>query len=421
MKAKASRQLRLISRQVATAAFLLAGVGLAQEEVVSPLDKLLPRAPMVSSDGAFEVFAPPPRAGFRWPVLQFADRFTDEFFRVARLARGRIAHPIIIRMGSDTNELRVHSGTVPGLVVGEREWIEIPDPEHADLDELRLALLRALIRDWLRGQMPAAARRQLPLPPAWLLTGLVRQIGGGHRIEDLDLVHVQWLRGQQPTLTEIFSAGEEIPVTARQPAMLAVLSAWLLQQPEESFGPLLQRLAAGASWSPALLAAVLHKRTVAELEEDWDAWQASALREIRQPGLTTPALVSAFCAQLPFYPGDWGLPLPDGWRGRAPAECLNWPATPEVQAALRGKAATIRLFAVGRDVSLQRVAMAYGNFFDALAAGEERDRLRAMLSQAAEACCQLEGRAAKGEMLYNPASQTEPPATGRPRSRHAVP
>lgn len=410
MKAHASRQSRLIpgglsaaGRRLLCGALLSVG-GLAWGGE-SPADDLLPRASMTSSDGGFEVFAPSSRLGLRWPVLQFADRFGDEFFRVTRLARGRVEHPIVIRLGSDTNDLRVVSGTVPGLTGGEREWIELPDPDHADLDELRLALTHALVREWLRSQ--AINRRPLPEPPVWLLAGMARYVGSGHRIADLDDVRMQWLRGRLPTLEEIFSG--EPPVAARHPALQAVLADWLLNRPEEPFGALLRRVAEGAAWSPALLAEVLRRSRISALEEDWDAWQVDVAHKIRQPGLTTPGTVQAFRAQLAIYPGDWGLPFADAWRGREPAECLGWPATPQTQAALRGKAGSIRLFAVGRDATLQRVAAAYGNFFEALAAGEDRDRLRNMLAQAEELRRQIESRAAKGEMLYNPISPTGAP------------
>jgi hypothetical protein len=382
-----------------------AGAVFGSENLPPPAD-LLPHTAIASSDNAFEISAVPARLGLRGPVLFFAGQFRKEFLRATRLEFGRIEHPITIRLGNGTNDLRAIGSVAPGVTGGEREWIEIPDPDHVDLDGLRAVLAQALAREWRRAQ-PAGPEHQPPQePPVWLLAGVARHIGAGHRVEDLDDVHAQWQRGRLPPLAELLYA--EPPAALQYPALQAVLAAWLLDHADEPFVTLLRRLANGTPWSPALVAETAHQQgNIAELSEDWDAWQANAMREIRQVGVTTPGMVRALRSQLLVYPGDCGLPVADAWRGCTFEECLAWPATPEVKSALRNKAVEIRVFAAGRDGALQRVAAAYAAFLDALAAGEAPDRLRRMLAQAEEGRRQLEERVAKGEVLRDPVVETK--------------
>ena len=362
---------------------------------------LLPRATMVSSDGAFEISAVSASLGLRGPVMFFAGQFRKDFLHVTQLDPGRVEHPISIRLGGSTNDLRVMGSCVPSVAGGDREWIDIPDPTHADLALLRTALTQALAREWRRA-LPATADAKPPQdPPAWLLAGVARHIGSEHRLEDLDLVHTQWLHGRLPALAELLSAAP--PVALQHPAMQAVLTAWLLDRPGDPLVALLRRLAQGTPWSAALVTETLvAPSSVGSLGEAWDAWQLQALHEVRQLGVTTPGMVRAFRAQLLLYPAGCGLPDAEAWRDRSMADCLVWPITPAVQEALRNKAVELRAYAAGRDGALQRVATAYVVFFEALAKGESSDQLRQLLAQAEAGLKQLETRAEKGEMLHDP-------------------
>ena len=381
----------------------------------SPAD-LLPRATIVSSDNAFEISAASSSMGFRGPVLFFVGQFRKEFLHSVQLDPGRVGHPILIRLGSSTNDLRVIGSFAPGVAGGEREWIEMPDPGHADLDLLRTALAQAILREWRRTLPGAPGPKPLQDPPAWLLAGIARHVGAEHRLEDLDGVHTQWQHGRLPSLAELLST--EPPAALQHPAMQAVLAAWLLEHPGGTVGAVLRRLAEGTPWSPELVAETMHaQKSIGGLGEDWDAWQVNAMREVRQVGVTTPGMVRAFRSQLLLYPGDSGLLVADSWRGRTFEECLALPATPEVRKALRDKAAAIRAFSAGRDGALQRVAVAYETVFDALAAGEASGKLRAMLAQAEAERRQLEERAEKGEMLHDPVAEAIPAAKAMPVRR----
>lgn len=380
---------------------------------------LLSRATITSSDNTFEVSAAPSSIPLRGPVLIFATAFRREFLRVTHLEGAHTGYPIAIHLGSSTNDVRVIGSCGAGATGGEREWIEIPDPQHADLDTLRTVLGQALVREWRRTLPPAREARVLQDPPAWLLAGAARYAGGAHRLEDFDQVHEQWLRNRVPPLAELLFA--EPDVALQHPALQAVLAGWLLDRPGGAFAALLRRLGERTPSSPMLVAETLHgKGDLAGLGREWDAWQVDALREIREVGATTPGMVHAFRSHLQLDPGDCGLPAAEAWRGRSFEECLGWPGTPEVKAALRSKAQEIRLFSAGRDGALRRVAGTYADFLDAFARGEPMEKLRAMLAQAEAGRAELEARAAKGEVLRDPVPvMTLPSDDGRKTRRPA--
>lgn len=397
-----------------TGGVLRCAVAGAAEDGVAPSNSSAPaglqmRATILSSDNVFAISAPPVSMGFRGPVLYFVDQFRREFQRATKLEIGHLRYPITLLLGSSTNDLRVVGSCTAAVDGGVQEWIEIPDPDHASFDLLRAALAQAMVREWLRA-LPAPAARDNPppqAPPAWLVTGLARHIGAGSRPQDFDSVHAQWRSGRLPLLADLLSA--EPPAALQAPALQAVLADWLLDHPGEPLVALLRRLAGGTPWSATLVAETLyaHKKSVS-LNEVWDLWQARAIREIRQVGVTTPGLVRMFREQLLIYPGDHALPMTEAWRGRTLEEALAWPITPAVKEALHNKARAIRMFSAGRDGALQRVTVAYAEILDAMAAGEANDKLRTMLARAEDERRQLEARAEHGELLRDPVAVTAP-------------
>ena len=395
------------------AVLLVAGVAAAGDDpaVAAPLPDLVPRGALLSSDNAFEVSAVQERMGVRGPVLFFAGQFRREFLRATHLVPGRVDYPISIHLGSSTSDVSVAGSFTRGLTGVEREWVEMPDPQHADLDLLRTVLAQAMAREWRRSLTVAPDAKPPQDPPAWLFAGLARHLGAAHRMEDLDLVHAQWQRGRLPALAELLAS--EPPVALQHPALQAVLVAWLLDRPGEPIAGVMHRLAGGTPWSPALVAGVLQARnSLTALGEEWDAWQVNAMREVRQVGVTTPGMVQAFSSQLLLYPADCGLAIAEPWRGRTLGECLGWPLTPELREALAAKAVVVRNAAAGRDGALQGVARAYESFLEAVAAGEAADKLRRMLAQAEAARLQLEARAARGELLHDPVVEALPAHLG---------
>ena len=370
---------------------------------------------ITASDNSVEVSAASASLGLRGPVLFFAGNFRRQLLRATQLEFGLIDHPISIQLGDRTNDLRVLGSYAPDVAGVERERIEIPDPAHGDLDQLRIALAQAFWREWRRALPVSSGAKPPQDPPAWLLTGLARHLGGEHRLEDLETVQEQWRRGRLPPLTELLAATP--PVAMQHPSLQAVVAYWLLEHSGERLGVLLRRLGEGATWSPALVAESMQDRkSVNGLSEAWDAWQANVMREVRQVGVTTAGMVRAFDALLQIYPGDHGLTMPDAWRGRSFAECMSWTVTPEMQEALRAKANAIRGFAAGRDGSLQRVAAAYGAFLEAVAAGAPAERQKNLLEDAEAGRRQIEERTSKGAWLQEPVtSPVAEPALSRKR------
>ena len=124
---------------------LLAGLLVLAARAAPPTaEAWLPRATMVSRDQSVTITAAPATLGYRGAVLIFVDRFRRDFLRVTQLELGRVASPMLIHLGDATNDLRVlarHGAMVTG---GAQTWLELPDPEHANLDELRTALALAL-------------------------------------------------------------------------------------------------------------------------------------------------------------------------------------------------------------------------------------------------------------------------------------
>ncbi len=393
----------------AVAGMLLGLVAAAVRAAPSTPEALVPRAMMVSRDQAVAITAPPATMGYRGAILIFVDRFRRDFLRATQLELGRAELSILIRLGEATNDLRVLTQHGTAASGGEQECLELPDPEHADLDELRTALAQALVRQWRRAQGGGATGSSACEPPAWLVAGVARYADDGHRLEDLDHVQEQWLRGRLPPLAELLT--DPPPVALQHRALQAVLAAWLLERDGgASFGTLLGRLDGGTPWPAAVTPAATNRttRAVAELAEEWDLWQVRSLYKIVHAGVTTPGQVRTFRAQLFLYPADYGLPMADGWRGRPLRECLTWPLTPAVQGALRSQGMALRLFAAGRDGALQLVAADYATFCEALAGGGNAAALPALLAKAEEGRRQLEARVQSGTILQDPVQEALP-------------
>lgn len=374
-------------------------------------------AGIISNDGSILIAAAPSTLAYRTPVLTFVENTRRDFLHAARLEMPPLSQPIVVVLGDSTNDTRVTGSRASNPAGGEYERIDLPDPEHGDLDAFRAAVVRALVREWMLAARPSDATAPSVRPPAWLLDGLARHIGRRQRQADIEAVHDQWACGRLPPPGDLL-AGE--PAGAMlHPALPAVVCAWLLDHPGDTLGTLLRRLAGGEVWTSGLVAACLRVRgDPAGLGEDWDAWQARAVCEVRQPGVTTPGVVRAFRAQVLIYPGDYGIAIPDAWRGRTFDECLSLPPSTALRAAVTDKAVRLQLFAAGRDGTLQRVAGAYALFLEAWARGEPRDELRALLTRANEAMGQLEARAAKGETLREPLVEPSGPDNRNPRRPH---
>lgn len=373
----------------------------------SPVDIRIPAA-IVSSDRCFQIAAAGASQAFRLPVLTFCDTFRRNFLREARLELPPPAHPVTVYLGDATNDTRVLRARVSLASAGRpRERIEVPDPEHADLNALRCALARIFAEDWEYSVAPADAQAAPASAPDWFLYGLARHIGNTTRGEDFDLVYAQWSRGRLPPVSE-WLAAEPRPALSH-PAVAAVLAAWILDRPGKPVAELLRGLAAGHPWSgEQAVRALRGGDDPGGLNESWDAWLTAGARAVRQLGVTPPAVVARFRSQLLVYPADTGAPVPQSWRGRTLSECVDAAPDASMRDAARNRAMRIRLFAAGRDATLRRVADAYGVVLDGIAAGVAPEKLRVLLLQAEEMRKDMERRAAAGETLRDAAPDTPP-------------
>jgi hypothetical protein len=353
-------------------------------------------------------------------VLTFAHNVQAALEHNVGLAWPRPEHPILIVLGVATNDYGIGAARVSAPGGGARERIEIPDPEHGDLDLLRATLVGALLREWLAaGATNANAAATLAAPPAWFSAGLARHLGGQSRESDAALVYEQWSRGRLPTARALLA--DETNAAWRHPALSAVMVAWLLEQPDNAALRLLQKLAGGARWTPALLARVMVGENAGELalDESWDAWQCAVIHQVRQPGTTTPVVARAFAAQVLLYPADYGIVTPKGKgvNGLTPTEVLALPRTDNARAAALDKARQLRLFAAGRDAALRQTAEAYARIFDGFVHDEAAAALQPRLAAAEAAYRALLARVAKEGALRDPPPPEPPPPLITPRRR----
>jgi len=363
---------------------------------------------IVSTDGSLIVMAPSAALAYRAPVLSFIERTRYDLMHAVHLDARPLTHPMIVALGDDTNDTRVISMRATDSFSGEYTRVEVPDPEHADLDLFRAVLVRAFIHEWMLSARPAKSTAPVTLPPSWLIDGLARHMGSSRQM-DVEAMHWPWLRGQIPPPSALLM--NEPPVIMQDPALRHVVCAWILEHSENVMASLLMRLATGEAWTPLLVAQCLRNNgTLSDMDEDWEAWQTSAVYASRQPGQTSPGVVRAFRAQVLIYPGDYDIPMTDAWRGRTFEECLDLPLTPSLHAALLDKATRLQMFAAGRDVTLQGVASAYARFLTAFAGGESREQARRLLALAEEELAALEKRATNGEVLHDKPLESSKPS-----------
>lgn len=366
-------------------------------------------AAITSSDGSFSVAAPSATAAYRAPVLTFAQTVKRDLQRATRLTFTAPAHPIAIVLGEATNDAGVAGVRLPHLTGGAYERLDVPDPEHVDLDAIRLTLTQALLREWLMAARSNSLAASPRLPPDWFLGGLARHASRLHRQADFENVYDRWARQRLPDLTACWAFAPSVAV--QHPALPAVLAAWLLERPG-LFAHLMHRLAEGQVWSPELVDACTRGIGEPAMAEAFSEWLAATVREVRQPGETTPGAWSAFLAELLIYPGDYGIPVHDEWRGRSFEECLKLPRTDALKTAARDRALRLRLAAAGHDGALQRVAAAYAAFLEAWAAGKPLGSVRALLKTAEEEAGGVAARAAAGETLRDEVPSERDTAAG---------
>lgn len=389
------------------------GFGRARAEPVSNVSVSLPGdtprtvlrapAPVYSRDNTFVILSSAVNADYRLPVLQFAEELRRALSQTLSVSLGAPETPLTLVIADVPGETGVRCRQIQDVMGHWREQVEIGDPERVDLDDLRVALARGLLRAWLR--VTAGPEHVPTAPPEWFLRGLTRAVQRPARLADIEKVLALWSHGQLPPVTELLAAD---PAAAlREPSLSAVLVTWMSERESggERMHRLLQHLAAGGAWSPdELLPIIQPGMSAARSDEDWDRWLGIRGRSVLEPGVTTAGMLRRFRLQLAVFPADHGAPLTEAWRARTLADLLPHADAPWMKQLTDAKAVQLRAAAMGRDSTLGAVAEAYIGFLDALARHEPVGVLQTRLYAADRLLSAAETATASGSTLHQPVS-----------------
>ncbi len=226
--------------------------------------------PLLSADGKISVRSlVPERAGYRYPVLRFADavrkNFSERVFPI-----GSREFPLAIELGAETNVVakieRRHLRTGDGF---SQLIIRVPNPDTVDLDLLRVAVVEAQLREAARAEKGSYAALTWP---AWLVAAMVdASRNNTWRAEAYELARQHYDRGDFPMATQFFDVGWE-PSSKEIAAFFAM---WLLERNREK--------PEGLITTPWQRFAFLGLAT----DEEWENWFKGLDATIFVPGLLT--------------------------------------------------------------------------------------------------------------------------------------
>ncbi len=270
---------------------------------------LMPAAPIWSSDRMICVRSSMAMAAYRTPVLLFADNARTDFFRATRLTIINQPAPINIFIGSKRDgDTRVLSSRIRLSSEEVIERIELPDPEAADLMQLRRAIWLAFYRSWLVSTS-GGHEATLTKLPTWMAEGVIRKMDKTTWAIDIDRVLQLWSHDSQLPTRESYWPPKYAANT--EPALGTVMAAYLSERKTLEEKPVLDTLikaaAQGADWTPErICAAITGTSDLDKLDENLDLWLLSLAKKIVTPGTTSEGIVARFRASLLIYPSDYG-------------------------------------------------------------------------------------------------------------------
>ena len=284
------------------------------------------------------------------------------------------------------------SGTVRAAVI-------VPDAEVTDWDDLRFDIAAAIFRSELHSRAARGAR--VTEPPVWFVRGLARLTDASRRGASFEQAYGLWSHARLDGAHWLFRADSR---AERLPDVAAQLAGWCADRPDRRrrWSALLDALAAGEAWSPALIARVfLDADDPAALDAAFDDWMAARARRVFTPGTTSGGMLARTRLLLVVFPHDLGWDPNVGFDGRA---CLpvSWyaenPGLPGAANLLRERAAAFRRAAIGRDADFRLLCSLYA---DALETAAERGWFYASAYwlAAEDLRAELEARVAAGETL----------------------
>jgi hypothetical protein len=340
-------------------------------------------------------------AGYRTPVLMFADNARTSFFRATRLTFAIPPAPITLFLGNkkdgDTCVLSTRIRVSSDEVI---ERIELPDPEAADLMLLRCAIWRAIYRSWLVSAGGGHEATLMKLP-TWLAEGVIRKIDPTTWSLDIDRVLQLWSHAVLPSAQELLAAKNAASI---EPALGTVLAAYLAERKtyegKNLFDALIKTASQNNDWTPERISsAITGTRDLDKLDKDLDLWLISLAKKIATPGMTTEGCLERFRASLLIYPSDYGKFFNTSKPYITFHELISYANDPLFQKAAASQAKWVRMGAIGRDATLSNLAERYATFLEAFASGKKGGELIRLLMLAEAQRKELEQTVRNGKTL----------------------
>ncbi len=340
-------------------------------------------------------------AGYRTPVLLFIDNARADFFRAARLSFTTPPAPIHIFIGNQKNgDTRVLSSRIRLSHEEVIERIELPDPEAADLTQVRRAVWLGFYRSWLVSS-GGGHESTLTKLPTWMAEGVIRKMDQATWTADIDRVLTLWSHAALPSAAAMLSAKNGANT---EPALGTVMVAYLSERktPEEKpvLDGLIKSAAQGNDWTPERICTTITGATDLEkLDTDLDLWLLTLSQKVVKPGTTTQGVVERFRSSLLIYPSDYGKFFDHIKPCITFQELVQHAQDPLFRQAAVGQAKWIRMGAIGRDERLNDLAESYVAFLQAFASGKKSGEMIRLLMQAEAQRRELEQTVRDGKTL----------------------
>ena len=340
-------------------------------------------------------------AGYRTPVLLFVDNARADFFRAARLSFTNPPAPINVFIGNQKNgDKRVLSSRIRLSHEEVIERIELPDPEAADLLQVRRAVWLGFYRSWLvsTGNGQESTLTKLP---TWMAEGVIRKMDQPTWTADIDRVLSLWSHAALPSAAEMLAAKNG---SDTEPALGTVMVAYLSERKTPETKPVLDGLikaaAQGNDWTPErICTAITGTSDLEKLDADLDLWLLTLAQKVVKPGATTQGVVERFRSSLLIYPSDYGKFFDHSKPCITFQELVQYAQDPLFRQAAVGQAKWIRMGAIGRDERLNDLAESYVAFLQAFASGKKTGEMIRLLMQAEAQRRELEQTVRDGKTL----------------------
>lgn len=356
--------------------------GQAPRRSVAEVLKTMPKT-QTSQDGFILVVAadvPGDEVGFCGPLVQFASILVHDLgktFYLSELPRRREPGLIIYAQDGRTNDTRVVARAARRMS-GPYTRIWLPSPGFSDIGLLRFEIAKAYFRVMVESYRELPAPKGAPPPlemPEWLVEGALRQVDIEDARADIRDVLSGWSDGYFPFFPSLCAE-------KRVPSVLAgYLAGWIKEK--RLFPEIFRRLAAAQPVEGDWLAVNLtgEKDAVAQ-DRVSDYRLLRLLRKVISPGRTSHSDLRIFASRLLLYPPFYDKMFAGSRNGCAFREAIALSSDQSVRQVAACKAREIPLYAIGRGEELQQASLAYMEFLMALARGEDRARLTALLDAA---------------------------------------